>query len=211
MSFFAKIFVINLTHRIDRRDLATKELESFCSPCDAEFFSAKYTPSHGYIGAALSHAMALSTFLFNHDENFVLILEDDFQVRDLAFFSEIHSVLSLNNWDVLLLAHNTAIPIESTTVARVCRVVNSQTLSGYVVRRSFVPKLIECFFSSAQLLKKNLSLKEPNQSYARRIMACDIYWKHLQLNSIFLAVLPSAIIQRESYSDIENKIVDYGV
>jgi GR25 family glycosyltransferase involved in LPS biosynthesis len=203
-------FVISLDHRIDRRDECSREFEKLSGALLWEFFSAKHTPHQGLIGCALSHAMALSSYLFASDNEYVMILEDDFQIIDEMFMiSELPELSKFPNWDVFLLGHNVAIPIESTPFSGTFRVINAQTTTGYIARRSFVPKLINTFFKSAELLRRNLNLSQPNQSYAKHFYALDILWKDMQIEAKFLAKIPAIVKQRPSFSDIEKKVVDY--
>ena len=79
--------IINLTHRNDRRAECMDELQRAGVPASPEmFFKARHAPDFGAMGCALSHAMLLSDFLFSSDKEFVLVLEDDFQIQDYASF-----------------------------------------------------------------------------------------------------------------------------
>lgn len=207
--------IINLEHRDDRRNECLDELRhvGLTDAGSALFFKAKYLKNFGALGCALSHAMVLSDFLFNEEKPYALILEDDFSIRNTQSFVEnINQLLNLaKSWDVFLLGHNQALPIEATQVANTLRVINSQTASGYLVSRNYASKLIETFFRSAELLKTYDSLPSPNKELARHHFCCDMLWKELQIKDRFWATFPSSIFQRKSYSDIESKVVDYGV
>jgi glycosyl transferase, family 25 len=180
---------------------------------DEIFFDAKSMPDLGALGCALSHAKVLADFIYFDEKPFALILEDDFSIRDAPTFTS-----TINNfcnqdylWDVLLLGHNSAVPIEPTHFGTACRTINSQTASGYLVGRFYAIKLMECFFRSAELLRRYQYLPDPNKTIAKSMFSCDILWKELQIRDRFIVPLPSLIIQRPSYSDIEKRNVDYGV
>lgn len=208
------IKVINLKHRTDRRLEAIEELSKISITDFSEiFFDAKYIENNGAIGCALSHGMLISNFLYNSNSPFLLILEDDFEINiNLDFLKIIREIINYADyWDVFLLGHNQAIPIEGTKFIDIQRVINSQTMSGYLISRNYAPKLIASFFTSANLLKKYEELCEPNKKYARNIFCCDQNWKDLQVKDKFWASIPALIKQRKSFSDIEKKIVDYGV
>lgn len=206
--------IINLQHRADRREDCLRELQSVGVDAGAEvFFEAKSEPEFGALGCALSHAKVLSDFLFCTDKPFALIFEDDFQIRDPATFTSTVTKFCSQDflWDVFLLGHNSAVPIEPTHFENAVRVVNSQTASGYLVGRLYAIKLIDYFFRSAEMLRRYQYLPEPNKTITRSFFSCDILWKELQIRDRFVIPLPSLIIQRASYSDIEKRNVDYGV
>jgi GR25 family glycosyltransferase involved in LPS biosynthesis len=206
--------IINLKHRADRREDCAKELAKVGTEVsDDIFFDAKSITELGALGCALSHAKALADFIYFDDKPFALILEDDFSIRDAHTFTS--TIVNFCNqdylWDVMLLGHNSAVPIEPTHFGTACRTINAQTTSGYLVGRSYAAKLIECFFRSAELLRRYQHLPEPNRMIAKSMFSCDILWKELQIKDRFVVPIPSLIVQRASYSDVENRHVDYGV
>lgn len=110
-----------------------------------------------------------------------------------------------------MLGYNHAAAIEVTPLEGVFRGINSQTASGYLVKREYAPKLIECFFRSAELLNGFQNLPSPNKEIAFQAACCDMLWKELQIKDRFWFSIPSLIFQRASFSDIEKTHVDYGV
>jgi GR25 family glycosyltransferase involved in LPS biosynthesis len=208
------IKVINLEHRKDRfNECIEIASRAGVSLNQSNFFSAKHLPNDGARGCALSHAKVISDYLFEDDKSFLLVLEDDFEIRNKEEFSNnLRKIINQNEyWDVYLLGHNQAVPIEGAPLENSFRVINSQTASGYIVKRDYAPTLIETFFRSATLLKNYSTLSEDLRNISRIFFACDMLWKELQLKDRFLATFPSLIFQRESHSDIENKLVNYGV
>ena len=207
------IKIINLEHRKDRREESKIEFKKINIDIDIEtlFHLARYEPEHGAIGCALSHSKALFEFLYNSKNEILMILEDDFEFIDEANFRKtLNNILSTEEpWDVFLLGHNQAIPIETTTIESVNRVINAQTTSGYLVKRNYAPKLIKIFLESANKLNEYKKLPTPNKELAVSIFSMDIYWKKLQLNDIFIAAVPALLKQRKSYSDIYKDVVDY--
>lgn len=205
--------IINAEHREDRRLECMSELRQLgVTIPDDIFFKAKFIENLGARGCALSHAMALSEFLFRDEKPFALILEDDFSVRSPeALISTLVTITGMKkSWDVFLLGYNQAVPIDVTPIAGTLRVINAQTTSGYLVHRSYAPRLIESFFRSAELLGTFSSLPSPNKELARHQFCLDMLWKELQIKDRFWAAFPSTIYQRKSYSDIEKKMMDYG-
>jgi GR25 family glycosyltransferase involved in LPS biosynthesis len=205
-------YVLNMTHRKDRREEAEKELKriNWCEDL-VEFIPAKMTMRNGLIGCGLSHAYALSKFLFESEGDTCMIFEDDFHILNPDNFHEkISEVLTASDeWDVLLLASNQALPVASTKYPGVYRIHNAQTTSSYVVRRAYAPKLIKLFYEAGNRLSA-LSLAM-DKKIINHFYGHDMIWKTLQLEDNFWAFLPSICIQRESFSDIEQRVVSYGV
>lgn len=212
--FAIDLRIINLEHRLDRRQECIRELKNAgLSISEASFFTAKNTPSFGAYGCALSHAMVLADFLYRGNSDYILVFEDDFQIRDgSSFIDNLNRIMSIkDDWDVFLLGHNEAVPIEHTKVAEFQRCINSQTASGYLVGYEYAPVLLASFFKAATLLKKYKNLPLPNLHLARHAFSLDIFWKSLQVEDRFFISIPSVVIQRESYSDIQMRHVNYGV
>jgi hypothetical protein len=81
------------------------------------------------------------------------------------------------------------------------RVFYCQTTTGYVVKKQYYKTLLLNFRESA----KNL-MREPNNPKA---YALDMYWKRLQIQDYWYMITPPTVIQYESYSDIENRTLNY--
>lgn len=210
---FKNIFtkVINLEHRTDRRLSAESQLNLIGVDTDNVFFPAFYVEKNGALGCAMSHAMALISFIFVSDCEYAIIFEDDFEIKEPALF--LHNIEKikdyLNLWDVYLIGHKWASPVDSTPLIGVNRVTNVQTATAYMVSRHYAPKLIQCFLSSIVHLQKSVLLQAPYPYYLNRNFAIDINWKALQVVDRFWANDIPLVHQRESYSDIEKKFVNY--
>ena len=206
--------IINLAHRTDRKEQARKEMAALgWDDDDYSFFTARHMPDAPARGCALSHGKAIADFLFAEEKPFLLVLEDDFTVRagaDLRAGLEA-AISHAGFWDVFLLAHNAAIPIARTPVKDAFRVVNAQTASAYLVGRLYAARLMEMFFRSAEMQDRLKNIPSPAREMANTVFRCDILWKHLQENDRFCAQVPALTTQRASWSDIEKKMVDYGV
>jgi GR25 family glycosyltransferase involved in LPS biosynthesis len=206
--------IINLAHRLDRREECRKEMAAIgWDEGDYAFFEARHMPDFGCRGCALSHGKAIADFLFMEEKPFLLVLEDDFTIRSGAEFPlRLEAAIAGSAvWDVFLLAHNAAIPIARTPIKDAYRVVNAQTASGYLVGRLYASRLMEVFFRSAEMQDRVKNIPSPAREAANSLFRCDILWKHLQENDRFCAQIPALAVQRPSYSDIEKKMVDYGV
>ena len=49
-------------------------------------------------------------------------------------------------------------------------------------------------------------MKEPEN---KSLYAIDMYWKRLQVVHRWYLIIPVTVVQIESYSDVENMVVDY--
>lgn len=205
-------YLISLESRKDRRDESLINLEEIgVNKKFINIINALYTPSNGAIGCAKTHAFALSSFLFYSDSDYCLIVEDDFAPVDIEKFKTgIKNVLTSDlDWDVVMLASNMAVPLEASTVSGLFKVINAQTASAYLVSRKFAPVLTRLFYESGN--NNSQYLKILDRKTCNHFFAIDMIWKNLQLSNNFFAFLPQISVQRPSFSDIEKKLVNYGV
>ena len=208
------IKIINLAHRLDRKEECRKELAAIgWGEDNYVFFAARHMPELGARGCALSHGKAIADFLFAEEKPFLLVLEDDFAIHAGAdFLASLSAAIGhAAFWDVFLFAHNAAIPIARLPVKDAYRVVNAQTTSAYLVGRLYASRLMEIFFRSAEMQDRVKNIPEPAREIASGLFRCDMLWKQLQENDRFCARVPAVIHQRPSHSDIEKKMVDYKV
>lgn len=205
------VYVINLRGRSDRRQQVLGELGSAgVNPAQIRLVEAQRSLRNGAIGCAMSHAFALSRFLFESDAPFCWIVEDDFQLKERERIAEIPPLLLAHDeWDVMMLACNTPYAVSGTSFTNVYRVHNAQTTSSYLVTRRYAPTLIRLFYESAERMSSSAMMFE--KSIQKHFYAIDMAWKALQISDRFFAVIPQISHQRDSYSDVEQKDVSYGV
>ena len=209
-----EIKIINLPHRQDRKLECESEISRLELPQEIfSFFSATYDQNLPPRGCAISHALAVSEFIIQSEKNFLLVLEDDFEILSTeGFVFALTNLLKLNHsWDVAMFSHNQAIPIDGSRVQGFQRVVNSQTSSSYLLKRHFSPTLLKSFFQSINGLSASQKLPARNARATRHIYALDILWKSLQSEFVFIAAFPALIKQRASFSDVVKGHRDYGV
>lgn len=205
-------FIISLKSRLDRQEQVESQLGRIGLNRElVRFQEAKFTPRNGAIGCALSHAYAMSRFMFESNSEYGLFFEDDFEVLKPDTFQQSLSecLTNFHEWDVLMLASNVAVPVSGAVHPNVFRVIHAQTASAYLVKRTYAPTLIKAFYEASEYMSRNyfrLDTKSLNYFYA-----IDMIWKPLQHEGRYYAFLPQIVRQRESYSDIENKQVAYGV
>lgn len=200
------IYYINLDHRTDRKDEFLSEMQK-CNIPESEIrrFSAIKT-NPGYIGCSLSHVAVLTEAFekISDQDEFVVIFEDDFVWK--VSVDTINKVLDnfvklVQDWDVLILgAPSYDFKTKDIDVPGVKKCLSAQTTTGYIIRVKYIPNLIAVFQESADKLKAG----EPYSKWA-----ADQVWKKLQEKDNWFITVPGLGKQRPSYSDIENKHVDY--
>ena len=99
-----------------------------------------------------------------------------------------------------MLASNTLNEIPAN-FSFITKIIDAQTLSGYVVHKKFAPILLNNYKESVERLQY---IGQHTHQFC-----FDIYMKQLQPFSKWFCLKPKIGQQMKSYSDIENKIVDY--
>ena len=192
-------FYINLEHRTDRKEHVEKELEKI--GIKATRFNA-IKMKNGAIGCSMSHLKILENAK-KHKLDHVLIVEDDITFLDSELFkNQINKFLEIhkNNWDVILLAGNNMPPYEKIDDTCV-KVSRCQTTTGYLVNGHYINVL-------AANIKMGLTnlLNKPDE---KSKYAIDKFWFVLQGASKWYLIIPLTVVQREDYSDIEQKVINY--
>jgi GR25 family glycosyltransferase involved in LPS biosynthesis len=204
------IYYINLAHRTDRKAEFLSEMKKLGVPdSKVQRIDAIYTPEFGPHGCGLSHKKAVETFLESSHKN-CIVFEDDFMLTiDTNYANYMLGSIFKDaiQYDVVMLAGN-IFNSESTEWHYLKRVFDGQTASAYLFTREFAPHILQNLNESIPLLKDWYI----NNNRERKHEYClDIYWKHLQPKHNWYILNPKIGIQRESYSDNENKMTNYGV
>lgn len=194
-----KIVYINLAHRNDRKRQIIREFNNM-----GIFFAERFDAiknNNGALGCAYSHLKVLE--LWNPEENeYLLVFEDDivFDFELNEFLKLIQMFVADNNLDILCLGFNNYNEFSYNDYFKLT--TNTQTASCYLVKSHMKTPLVENYKKSIYLLENNI-----DDEYA----AIDQVWKKLQSDFNFVIPTKRVVFQRESYSDIESKVVDYGV
>jgi len=187
---------INLSCRPDRNKHVLEQLESIGHKgIRIEAVECKY----GAIGCGMSHIRCLE-MAKEQGWPSVCIVEDDIEFTNPSLFQEqlSHFLKSSIAWDVLLLGTNMGPPFDKEEGC--LRVFNAQTTTGYIVKHHYYDTLLDCFRKSVGALIRD---------YNVRLYAIDIQWKQLQQKDRWYVLYPLTVIQREDYSDIERRDVNY--
>jgi GR25 family glycosyltransferase involved in LPS biosynthesis len=209
---FDAIYFINLEHRKDRLKHILGEIEKV----EVDFqkvhrIDAIRMPFLGILGCGKSHKLAMETFIrdIQDPDAFGLFLEDDFQFYNDKDTTNllIDSVFNNNKeMDVFMLS---SYALESEHIKQmddgieIRRVIRGQTLSGYAVKRSYAPKLLENYKNGIKMLE--------TLGYGEHEYCVDVHVKELQKTDMWLYTKPSIGCQMESYSDIQNEVKNYGL
>lgn len=193
------IFYINLDHRVDRKEHVINELAKI-GLCGNRFNAIKM--KNGAIGCSMSHLKILQEAQKNSLEH-VLIVEDDITFLDPETFkTQLNCFLEskCDDWDVILFAGNNMPPydrIDDTCI----KVSRCQTTTGYLVNGHYINTL-------ANNIKTGLTnlINNPENKFQ---YAIDKYWFNLQSRDKWYLITPLTVVQREDYSDIEQKHTNY--
>ena len=191
------IYYINLAHRTDRNEHVMKQIESIgCTGIRVEAVYCK----QGAVGCGMSHIRCLE-LAKEQKLPFLCVVEDDIEFTDPDLFHKQLDAFFATNvaWDVLLLGTNMGPPFDKED--GYLRVFNAQTTTGYIIKQHYYDTLLDSFRKSVGRLI---------QDYNPRVFAIDIQWKQLQQKDRWYVLYPLTVIQRNDYSDIEKRPVQYG-
>ena len=191
-------YYINLDERNDRMISCEAELKKLGIEKPIRFSAIKN--EIGIIGCGLSHLRCMESAKAE-GLPYVCIFEDDIIIpKPNKVRNQVNRILSSGEkWDVLLLSGNTFKPhrrVEEDFI----HVKVSYTTTAYIVAEHYYDTLIENLRTGVVMLMRN-----PTD----RHFSLDCWWIQLQQIDTFLLLNPVTIYQKEGYSDIENKDVDY--
>jgi len=191
--FVEQVVYINLEHRTDRKQQIESELLKYFPVEKVHRFNAVLEPNGG-IGCTKSHIKVLEMAIENGWKN-CLIVEDDAVWSDNFYIG--HSLLEklVNaNSDVITLG------ITHASYTQQHKLMCGQTATAYLVNQHYYPKLLENF-------KEGLENFLKTGNYG--VYALDQYWKRLQMTDNWGCVIPSIMVQKPSFSDIEKRFTNY--
>lgn len=198
MELLKNTLFINLESRKDRLEHAEAEFKKL--GIEAERVNAKKMPN-GAVGCTLSHINCLQIAKQRNYEH-VFICEDD-----ITFLNPELLKINLEKfhkncdfiWNMIVIGGNNVPPYQKLSDYYI-RIFQCQTTTGYIVHKNYYDTLIANFKESASNLMKTNNKKQ---------FALDIYWKRLQPQDYWYMIIPATVTQYESYSDIEEQVVNY--
>lgn len=195
------ILYINLDSRTDRNESALAEFSKLGWDAHLQRFPA-VKMTKGAFGCTISHIRCLETAKQHHWPH-VLICEDDVRFTDPTTLTEsINRFLaSGTHWDVLMLAGNNFGRYQPTDEGTAVRVEMCLAGTAYLVAQHYYDTLL-------QNLKEGLAgfMRQPHNS---RQFALDTYWFRLQAVDSWYLITPLTVSQHETYSNIENRVLNY--
>jgi glycosyl transferase, family 25 len=209
MEYIDTIYYCNLECRPDRKIEFLGEMEKIGVPAEKiQRIESVYTPGFGALGCGKSHTLALRHFL-QSEKNICAIFEDDFMFTESK--ETVNTILTQifeKNiyFDCILLSGNILQSIQ-TEIPFLKKVLDGQTTSSYIITRAFASILLQLWEESSALMEKYIN---ENGSICHWF-CIDIVWKRLQPQNHWFIVEPKLGLQRESFSDIENKITNHKV
>lgn len=194
------VFYINLEHRTDRKEHIESELNQVGFNNVERFNAVKM--KNGRVGCTLSHIKCIE-LAKERNYSHVVICEDDTKFTNVELFKkQLNTFLTKkHNWDVVIFAGNNVPPYEQIDDTCIS-VTRCQTTTCYMVNGHYYDALLENYKEG---LEKLMRYPEQHISYA-----IDKYWFSLQLKDNWFLITPLTVIQREDYSDIEQRVTNYG-
>ena len=199
MDSIKHIFYINLAHRADRKAHVETQLAKIGLQGFQRFNAIKM--ENGAVGCSMSHLKLLQQALKDKLDH-ILIVEDDIEFLDPELFrTQLDRFFKEQSlWDVVLFAGNNMPPYE--TVDETCvKVTRCQTTTGYLVNGHYIEKLM----NNVKMGLTNL-LRDPTNHTQ---FAIDKHWFALQEKDNWFLITPLTVVQREDYSDIEKRVINY--
>jgi GR25 family glycosyltransferase involved in LPS biosynthesis len=195
---FENCYLINLNDRLDRLNDSIKELSKL-DIIPIRFNAVRH--EKGLIGCALSHIGVLKLAQIKNHE-YVLVCEDDNLILNSEELKKsiIQFLEDKIEWDVLLLSANNYRPFDQISNHYI-KVKNAQGANAYIVRKHYYETLINIWETAVIKFSQNTDL--------HAIYANDQYWKILQKKDNWYLIIPTNIIQKPEFSNIEKRIVDY--
>jgi glycosyl transferase family 25 len=201
MEQITNIIYINLKARTDRKQHIEEQLKGVGFNNFERFNAIKMPSGDGRIGCSMSHIKCLE-LAKQRGYKHVLICEDDTTFLNPELFKKQFNkfINKKYYWDVVLLAGNNLPPYKIIDDSCI-RISRCQTTTCYLVNGHYFDILIAN-------MKEGLSklMHEPANHF---YYAIDKYWLTLQEQHHWFLITPPTVIQREDYSDIEQKRTNY--
>lgn len=188
--FFDAIYLINLPHRTDRREQATRELGHFDIPFEV-WTAHRHTDGKTGLSQTLHE---LLTHALSNNMQRILVFEDDVEFlkdpNDYMLKCQMQ-LLALKEWDLFYLGINSHVPFDDQMSENILRVRRAYALHAVAYSREGILKSLHAL-SSQPLLAADVAIEQIVQPLGH----CYCCY-------------PMLATQRPSFSDIENKNVHY--
>lgn len=206
MDKITKVMYINLDHRTDRLAEITNELENILHFKTAERFPA-IKHEHPILGCTMSH-IYIWRRMIQEGWDTLMVFEDDAQVLTSreSIDNYINNFLEDDAGDILMIGNSCGDNSKYNNLLNRC--YNTQTSSCYVLKRKFVETLIKEYFANKD---DYMTQTHNDPDLMSKIGWIDVVWGQMQHQYFFLMPNQRQLLQRESYSDIQRRVVSYGL
>jgi len=193
------ILYINLEKRKDRKEHIEGQFKQLGLTTYERFNAVQL--KNGRAGCTMSHIKCLE-LAKERKYSHLLICEDDTTFLNVPLFkTQLNTFLKNNHkWDVVLFAGNNVPPYKRIDDSCV-EITRCQTTTCYMVNGHYFDTLIENMKEGFVKL-----MREPNNHVK---YAIDKYWFSLQMKDSWFLITPLTVVQREDYSDIEERRTNY--
>lgn len=193
-----EIVYINLESRIDRRRHIEAQFDLLGVSNYRRFPAVKCV--RGITGCNISHRDVVTSW----DPNVCSILficEDDLviDIGKVELERLLRRFVEDPRLDVLCIGNNTPYKLKINETFAISQHI--LTTSGYLVKAHVQPNLAEAFNKSVGLAYSGLPQKD---------CGLDVVWQEVQSSFVFAVPIVRTAYQMESFSDIEQSIVNYG-
>jgi GR25 family glycosyltransferase involved in LPS biosynthesis len=197
--YFDKIYCINLDRREDRWEESVKEFEKWGLLDQVERYSAidgttlenSYNINNGELGILNTHLNIIEESLLKKYGN-ILIIEDDIEFTDNIKLLDEYMSLIPNDWDMIYFGGN-----HNKHMGKKINYLNEKIIK---LEETYG---IHCVVINNSIYDLILNVVE------KRKKPIDVYYADIQKNYNCYGFNPSIGLQRVSYSDIQNKVMDY--
>jgi GR25 family glycosyltransferase involved in LPS biosynthesis len=180
------VYCINLDERKDRWHESLREFSHFPINKVNRFPAIKH--DNPVIGCALSHFQAMERCL-ETGKHFMVFEDDVHFINNYKEFPAYLERLDMMWWDMFYLGANITQPITKIS-DKFGKLRHAQSTHAYCINKNFITTVLEY---------KGLLGKPMDLIYAENI---------IPLSNAFITI-PMLAIQRPSYSNIENQVVNY--
>ena len=206
--YFDKIYCINLDRRPDRWEECSiifksmgLEVERF-SACDGQVIDTGYGKVYnGELGGTISHTRMLRRIKKDGFDK-VLVLEDDIEFCENFYDIFQNSIKELpEDWDIFFFGGNHTGGFSKIS-EHIGRVYRTLSLHSYGIRQKSVDTLYENMIRFIGHTLCNTEQLTPS-------VAADFYMAKLQPHLNCYSIFPNLTWQRESFSDLQQDIMNY--
>lgn len=193
-NYFDAIYLINLESRTERLLISLRRLHWFDIP--VQVFDAIYNERNGAVGLR-STMIALFTECLHRGYNNVLIFEDDFMVlEDLNFYMPLCLQQLPKDFSLLYLGGHIITPFKEKYSENLLTLTGALTTHAIVYSRKAIEILLPIFIAHAENPRDKTTI---DMLLSNRIITAGKSY----------ITYPLLVSQRKSWSDIENREIDY--